>query len=175
MEAKESHYFLPALLGGALAGVASAVPFLNCLCCLWVMAGAVFSCYLLADSARKNSIPFKTNDGLLVGTLSGIFAGIINTFIEIPLAPVYQNVAKRFLESLSKFVEEMPAGWENILQRRSWGFSALFLILNLVLSCLIFGFLGALGGLIGFSLFKPAPGEKNATPSQNPGDNQSGL
>jgi hypothetical protein len=47
MEKKQPEYLIPALIGGALMGVVSAIPFLNCLCCLWAIAGAVFSFYLL--------------------------------------------------------------------------------------------------------------------------------
>jgi len=175
MKSPEQNYLGPALIGGGLAGVISAVPFLNCLCCLWIIAGAVFSCYLLAGSAKKNKITLGINDSLLVGTLSGVWAGLVNTFIEIPLTPIYQNVARRFMESLSRFVEEMPEGWEKILQVRSQGFSISFLILNLLLSCLIFGFFGALGGLVGFSLFKPSSGERNAQTAQDQSNSQPGF
>jgi len=56
MEKKQPEYFIPALIGGALMGVASAIPFLNCLCCLWVVAGAIFSFYLFEP---ENLFPLK--------------------------------------------------------------------------------------------------------------------
>lgn len=175
MDKKQPDYFLPALIGGVMAGVISAIPFLNCLCCLWVIAGAVLSTYLLIE---KTPFHLKTGDGLLVGVLSGVFGGVINAIIEIPFSPLYFNVTKRFLMSMSRFMEELPPEWENLLQMKYQGLSPSFFIFDLLLSCLLFAFFGAIGGLIGYSLFggRTATGVQNETQApQNPGDSQPGL
>jgi hypothetical protein len=161
MAVRENSYLMPALIGGVLTGLASSIPFLHLFCCIWGLAGGVLATYLLANSAFKQSLPFKISDGLMVGVLSGVFGAIINLLIRIPLTDYYLNWSRRFMESLSRFMEEMPPGWESLTDTGSLTWDPFYFFLNLLLSCLIFAFLGALGGLIGFSLFKPASGEKN--------------
>ncbi|MDY0231453.1 MAG: hypothetical protein RBR88_03110 [Candidatus Saccharicenans sp.] len=176
MGVKEKSYLVPALIGGALAGLASAIPFLHLFCCVWGLAGGVLATYFLADSASKQSLPFKISDGLLVGALAGVFGAIINVIVQIPLADYYLEWTRRFLESLSRFMEEVPAGWESLSEIGSQTWDPFYFLLNLLLSCLIFAFLGALGGLIGYSIFKPTPGAKNETQTpQNKGNSQSSL
>jgi hypothetical protein len=36
----------PALLGGVFIGVMSALPIVNCCCCLWMLAGGALAVYL---------------------------------------------------------------------------------------------------------------------------------
>ncbi|MCI4445185.1 MAG: hypothetical protein JHC32_04065 [Candidatus Aminicenantes bacterium] len=172
---KEPDYFMPALIGGVLAGFISAVPFLNCLCCLWIIAGGILSAYLL--STQKIS-SFKSGDGLLVGALSGVIGGIVNGLLEIPLSPIYFRITQRFIASLSRFSPQLPPNWQELFQMRPQSWHPSFFILNLLISCLIFGFFGAIGGLIGYSLFvpsKPAGAKNETTPSENQGDHQSSL
>jgi len=174
MERRQPDYFVPALIGGLLAGVASAIPFLNCLCCLWVIGGAMLSAYLLSE---RNPAPLRTGDGLLVGVLSGIFGGVIHAILKIPFGPIYLDTSKRFLASLSRFVQEIPSNWEEQLETIASLTPSLF-VLDLLLSCLLFAFFGAIGGLIGISLYgqKTAGGVQNEKKTaQDQSDNQPGV
>lgn len=176
MTLRENNLIIPALAGGALAGILSGIPFLHCLCCLWVLAGGVLASYLVSDQASRQSLPYRLGDGLLVGALSGTVAAVINLLIKIPLTDYYLNWNKRFLESLARFMEEMPAGWENWAEVNYQGWNPFTFFLNLFLTSIIFAFLGASGGLIGFSLFKSSTGARNeAQTPQNPGDSQPGF
>jgi hypothetical protein len=175
MEKKQPEYLIPALIGGALMGVVSAIPFLNCLCCLWAIAGAVFSFYLLN---QKTSFPLKSSDGLLVGALSGVIGGLINFLLEIPLTPVNLRIGQRFMTSASKFMKELPPVWDELLQMNYQAADFSSILVSLLFSSLFFAFFGAIGGLVGYSLFKKEPPKeiKDETPiSQNPGDSQSGF
>ncbi|MCR4409200.1 MAG: hypothetical protein QHH43_00235 [Candidatus Saccharicenans sp.] len=176
MAIKENDLVMPALVGGALAGILSSIPFFHCLCCLWVLAGGVLATYLLSDRASKQSTSYQVGDGLLTGALSGVFGAVISLIIRIPLAGYFLNWNKRFLESLARFADEMPPGWEKWTEIGQQGWNPFTFFLSLLLTSIIFALLGALGGLIGFSLFKPSKGAKNETQTpQNPGDSQPGL
>ena len=175
MQTKQPEYFVPALIGGALMGVISAIPFINCLCCLWAVAGAIFSFYLLN---QKTTFPLKSSDGLLVGALAGICGGLINALLGIPLSPVYIRIGQRYINSVSRFMKELPPGWEELLQTNYQGFDLPSVLLSLLFSSLFFAFFGAIGGLIGYSLFKKEPPKevKDETQfPQNPGDSQSSF
>ncbi|MGB9906817.1 MAG: hypothetical protein ACPLRR_05455 [Candidatus Saccharicenans sp.] len=176
MALKENDLIIPALAGGALAGILSGIPFLHCLCCLWVLAGGMVATYLVSNRASQQSLTYRLGDALLVGALSGVFGAVINLIIKIPLTGYYLNWNRRFLESLARFVEDMPAGWEKWAEVNYQGWNPFTFFLSLLLTSVIFAFLGAIGGLIGFSLFKPATGARNeAQTPQNPGNSQPGL
>ncbi|MDI6698054.1 MAG: hypothetical protein QME85_03845 [Candidatus Saccharicenans sp.] len=176
MPGRETDLIKPALVGGAVAGIISSIPFLHCLCCLWVLAGGLLAVYLVSKQAAGQSSGFTQGDGLLTGALAGVFGAIISILIKTPLTGYYLNWNKRFLESLARFADEMPPGWENWTEISPQGWSPFTFFLNLLLTSVIFAFLGAIGGLIGFSLFKPSTGAKNETQTaQNPGDSQPGL
>ena len=57
------------------------------------------------------------------------------------------------MEQVGQYAEEMPSGWETWLERGSQGMSFPLFLLGLVVSAFVFSVLGALGGIIGISLF----------------------
>jgi len=158
MSDQRPQMFVPALIGGVIAGVLSGVPFLNCLCCLWIIGGAMLAAHLLA---RESPISLRAGDGAVVGVLTGIFAAVTDTLIGIPLRGVNQAIARRFMERLSEFAGEgMPSGWESWLGQDMPGPGPAWFLFGLLISAVIFAALGALGGVLGASLF----GKKTAAP-----------
>ena len=60
MSEQRPSMFVPALIGGRVAGVLSAIPFINCLCCLWIIGGAMLAAHLLA---KDSVVPLNAGDG----------------------------------------------------------------------------------------------------------------
>lgn len=163
---------VPALVGGALAGLFSAIPFLNCLCCLWIIGGAMLSSYLLAKDSRVN---LSSGDGAIVGIFAGIVAAIAHTIINIPLQAINLQIARRFLERLAQYTENMPSGLNAWLEQGPGGLTLPLFFLGLLVSAVIFAALGALGGIIGIALFgkKKMPPQQGVTDvTQDPGHHQ---
>lgn len=165
--------FMPALVGGAVAGVLTAVPLVNCLCCLWIIGGAMLASYLLA---KNSTVSLSSGDGAIVGIFAGIVAAVIDAVVSIPFETLNREFVQKFMDQLSQFVEDIPAGWEKWMERGTEGMSMAWFLLGLAVSAVIFAVFGALGGVIGASLFgkKKTPqvqGVKDETP-QNPGDRQ---
>jgi hypothetical protein len=159
----------PALIGGAVAGILSGIPFLNCLCCLWIIGGAVLASYLLAKDSPAS---LSSGEGAIVGALAGISAAVVDSLIGIPLHGLNVAVMRRMIERLSEFADEMPSGWENWLGRAGGGVSIAMFLLGLFVSAAIFAALGALGGIIGVSLFGKKKAKGAGIASQNPSDRQ---
>jgi len=163
----------PALVGGAVAGVLTAVPLVNCLCCLWIIGGAMLASYLLA----KNSVVSLTSgDGAIVGIFAGIMAAVVDAVVSLPFQALNRQFIQKFMEQFSQFAEDMPSGWEKWMERGTGGMSMAWFLLGLVVSAVVFAGLGALGGVIGASLFGKkktlqVQGVKDETP-QDPGDRQ---
>jgi hypothetical protein len=156
MNEKRPSMLTCALLGGAVAGFISGLPFLNCLCCLWIIGGAMLAAYLLA---KDSPVSLTSGDGAVVGALSGIAAAVVDSLIGVPLRGLNLAVMHRMFDRLAEFADEMPSGWENWIDRSAGGFSVPMFFVGLFLSATIFAAVGALGGIIGASLFgrKPLP------------------
>ncbi|MGZ4886593.1 MAG: hypothetical protein ACXVJK_02590, partial [Candidatus Aminicenantales bacterium] len=111
-------------------------------------------------------------DGAIVGALTGIVAATVDALMSIPLRPLNEAFVRRFMESLARVTDQLPAGVQDLMQRgRSTGFSLAGFFLGLLVSAAIFAVLGVLGGVIGISLFGrkkiPVP---PPPPTQGPSD-----
>jgi hypothetical protein len=163
MNAQKPGMLVPALVGGAVAGVLSAVPFVNCLCCLWIIGGAMLASYMLV---KDSPVALTVGDGAIVGIFTGIIAAVVDAFISIfgPIQAINSAFVQRIMERIADYTEEMPSGWERWMETGSLETSASMFMLGLLISAVIFSILGALGGIIGISIFgkKSAQAQKGA-------------
>jgi hypothetical protein len=173
MSNQRSGMLRPALVGGVAAGVLTGLPFLGCLCCLWIIGGAMLAAYLLA---RNSQASLSAGDGAIVGIFTGIVAAVVDSVVSIPFEAANEEVFRKFMEQISQFTEEMPSGWETWLEKSAGGISPGLFMLGLVIAAVIFSAFGALGGVIGVSLFgkKKTPPAERASHEipQNTGDRQ---
>jgi hypothetical protein len=151
MTNQRPEYLVPALIAGVGAGILSGIPFVNCLCCLWIIGGAVLAAHLLAKNSPG---PLTAGDGAIVGTLTGIVAAVVDSLMSLPLRRVNEEFLRRVTDSLSQFANQMPSWWQDFVQRRATaGVSPAMFLLGLFISAAIFAVLGVLGGVIGVSVF----------------------
>ncbi len=143
--------FVPALIGGALAGILTGIPLVNCFCCLWLVGGGAVAAYFL----RKDSpVDLRSGDGAIVGIFSGMVAAVIAFLISIPLAPLDNAIARSMMDWASEYADQMPEFWESMMRGEGLESSVPFMMLELFINIVVFSALGALGGIIGISLFK---------------------
>ncbi len=141
--------FVPALIGGAFAGILTAIPFINCLCCLWIIGGGMLAAYFLT---KDSPIVLSVGDGAIAGVFAGIIGAVVDFLISIPLAPINNAFFQSMFERLSEYMGEMPEGWEGWFEG-DFETSIPFILLGLVINVVVFSIMGALGGIIGMSLF----------------------
>ncbi|MCP2519016.1 hypothetical protein NLC82_05225 [Candidatus Aminicenantes bacterium AC-335-A11] len=164
MNNQKPDIFKPALIGGVVIGLLSGLPVIqlgNCFCCLWVLVGAALSAYLLS---KESPVKVKGGDGAIVGMFAGIIGAIISSLINLPFRALNQQIVARVLERLPEYGGEFPQDMDLWLKRGA-EFSLPMFMFGLVISVIIYALFGALGGIIGVSLFgkKKAPEE---TPPQ---------
>lgn len=163
----------PALYGGILIGVLSALPFVsagNCCCCLWVVTGGVLAVYL-----RQQNSPFAITsaEGALVGLLAGVIGGAIGVILSIPveaaMGPFMRNILDRVISSSPDF----PAEMRDVLERAGQGGSGpMAIAFKLCVSLVAGAVFGMLGGLLGVAIFKkdgpppPPPGTIEVLPPE---------
>ena len=144
----------PALIGGLVTGVLSALPFIgafNACCCLWIVTGGVTAAYLLQDR-EPNSI--QVGDGALVGLLAGVIGAFVYLILSIPItllmAPMMSAFTDRIVNegNFPPEVREMLTSGIGTAAGIILGFFA-YLAAGIVFS--------TLGGILGTLIFrKPA-------------------
>ncbi len=151
----QSDKFQPALYGGLLLGVLSALPLIslgNVCCCLWILAGGVVAAYLLQ---ANQPAPITPGDGAVVGLLAGLIGSVVQLFVSIPvglvMGPIQGRIAERLLQSAGEIPENVRPMMDAL---RHGGFSVLGAIFGFfVFLCLAIVF-STLGGLIGAAIFR---------------------
>jgi hypothetical protein len=150
-----SRFTQPAIFGGLVVGVLSALPFVsagNWCCCLWVVCGGVTAAYLLQ---QNQSTPISAGDGALAGVLAGVVGAFVCLLLSIPITILMAPLERALIERMSQ-APTMPPEWRNFMS------GPMGASIGLVIKFLFMLFAGpvfsAIGGLLGAAIFrKPLP------------------
>lgn len=154
----------PALYGGLVIGVLSALPIVsagNCCCCLWVIAGGALATYLLQQDS-----PYQVtaSEGALVGLLAGLIGGIVAAILSIPLHAMTAGFTRQLLERILSSNPDIPPEAREAIERFGAG-SGAGLVISALFNIVVCTVFGLLGGLLGVAIFK----KKSAPPPPPPG------
>ena len=127
----------PALLGGLIVGVLSAIPFINYCCCIWSIGGGALAAFLYI---KGSSVPVRTGDGAVVGGLAGVIGGIIYLVIGLPIAIFFGMAAME--EQLSNSGVHLPFS------------GVILMIVASLVGAIFLALLATLGGVIGVAIFE---------------------
>ena len=139
----------PALLGGLIVGVLSAIPFINYCCCIWTIGGGVLAAYLYIKSSPT---PVTMGDGAMVGGLAGVVGAIIYLIIGLPIAIFFGMAA--MTEQLSRSGVQLPFS------------GTLLMVVAGIIGAIILAVLTTLGGIIGVAIFEKRKGTAAPPPPQ---------
>ena len=145
----------PAILGGLLFGVLSALPIIkggNACCCLWVITGGVVAAYLLQ---ANHPYPITLADGAMTGALAGIIGAFLWVLISIPIdlltAPLDERM-KDFVLSSTDLPESMRQMIESMQQPS--GPTALKVTGQLAFGVVVGCIFSTIGGILGAVFFQ---------------------
>lgn len=143
----------PALLGGLIVGVLSALPLISTCCCIWAIGGGFLAGMLYIKSSPT---PVPTGDGAIVGALSGVVGAVIYLIIGLPIL-LLRGTAEMEMQMARSGVHLPFTG------------TVLLLVAVLITAvCLLV--LATLGGLIAVPIFeKRKPGGPPPPPPTNMG------
>lgn len=152
-------YGQPALIGGVVMGVLSALPLVsagNVCCCLWVWTGGLVAAYLLQ---QNQATPISPADGALVGLLAGLAGAVIQVIISIPISLVVGPMERAMVQRVLEMAGGMPPDVRDAVERygrdaQSGGLFILGRIFALVAMLFIGAIFSTLGGLLGAAIFK---------------------
>src|SRR5919205_431635 len=100
----------PALLGGLIVGLLSAIPFVNYCCCIWGIGGGLVAGLLYI---KGSPVPVPTGDGAIVGALAGVVGAVIYLIIGLPIAFMFG--AATIEESLTRSGVQLPVSGAAVL------------------------------------------------------------
>ena len=151
-------YGQPALIGGAIIGVLSALPIIsagNLCCCMWVIVGGVVAAYLLQ---QNQSTPITPGDGALVGLLAGLIGAVVQFVVAIPIgimvAPMERAMLQRVLEMAGTMPPEMRDAIERYSSSDAIGLMVMRRMIGLMFGLFIGGIFSTIGGLLGAMIFR---------------------
>ncbi len=127
----------PALLGGLIVGLLSAIPIVNYCCCIWGIGGGGLASYLFIKSSPTKIGP---GDGAMLGGLAGVIGALIYLIIGVPIA--YFLSGAQMEEVFARMNIQIPFT----------GF-LLFLVSGLLVGLLLL-VLAVIGGLIAVPIFE---------------------
>jgi hypothetical protein len=141
-----------AAIGGAAAGVLSALPIVNNCCCIWGILGGFLAAYLLS----KDTGGISPGDGTTVGAMAGAVGAVIYLVLGLPIN--YLVASGQIEQALAQSNVELP-----------FSGGVLIVVVTLIAAVVIAG-LGAVGGVIAGLIFKPkvgpgGPGTPGAPPA----------
>lgn len=154
--------FMPALYGGLVTAAFWAIPglnLINCFCCGGVLFGGILSVFLYARELRPEMAPLTVKDCLRLGLYSGVVASVAAVAINVMVTLVFGNVAIDMMERIIRKMKiEMPPEFEEMVaEARQQKLNPVGAVLSIFVYLIPNTMFGSLGGLIGWSIFKPKP------------------
>lgn len=151
---------IPALYGGIIMAIISAIPFLsmlNCLCCAGILLGGFLGVYFYKNNFTPDTPPFTSGDCMGVGALAGVFGAIFGTILSVIFLALFGNIMGRFVAEMIQSMnlnlpEEAMSAIEESMDK---GITFVSLVFQFMASLVIDAVFGLLGGLIAFSVYKP--------------------
>lgn len=147
----------PAVIGGVVLGLLSAIPFVNWVnicCCAWAILGGILASYLYVKNAPT---PANAGDGALVGAIAGGIGAAIYLVLGIPLAIVSGAAMREMLINLMSNVDPRQADMIR-RQMEMQGESVAGAIFQGLIGAVLLVVFAIIGGLIGIPLFEKRKG-----------------
>ncbi len=143
-------YWKPALTAGILVGIISAIPvvnFLNC-CCLWIIAGIIWSAWMYKAEWGYLDIGPGAALGAITGAIAGLVAGFLNIIIWAIFGGWYRAMMMRMLANFNIPEQAMS-------QMHMTGYT----VLSAISSIFTYAAVGAIVGLIMGAIWRRQNGD----------------
>ena len=152
----------PTLISGVVFGVLGGIPFVNCLCCAWMMGAGFLAAYLYSSQVKAAGAEFRPGNGAVIGLVAAMFYSLTATAVGAVFASFTGP------PDLDEIVDQMEQGGAppefvdmvvSVMERLS---GPMLLLIGFFFTLLLAAAFCTIGGLIGGSVFKveaqpPAP------------------
>jgi len=154
----------PALIGGVLLGLLSAIPVVNLVnvcCCLWALIGGLLASYLYI---KNSPVPASAGDGAILGALAGLVGAVIVVVIGIPISIIAGGITR---ELLIRLIENVNPGQAEAIRIQMEASSTIpGAIVNGIILAVLLVIFSTIGGLLGVPIFEKRKGPIPPPPPQ---------
>ena len=149
----------PALIGGVLLGILSAVPpvnLFNCVCCAWVIGGGILAAHLYV---KNSPTPVKLGSGVLLGLLTGAIGGVVYTLFSIPIRILLSKFGMGMAEEVQQVLSNLnlPPETRDLVTSMMANTGSLHIVFTLIaglVNIIIYAVIAMLGGVLGVAIFE---------------------
>lgn len=153
----------PALIGGVLVGLLSAIPFVNMVnicCCLWAILGGAIASFIYI---KNSPTPAGPGDGAVLGLLAGVVGALIYIVIGIPIGILMGSAMTGMMGRLMENVD--PSQAEAMRRQLEASQTVAGAIVNGLITAVLLVIFSTIGGLLGIPIFEK---RKGVTPPPPP-------
>jgi hypothetical protein len=159
----ESGMLKPALIGGVLLGVCSAVPvlnLLNCVCCAWVILGGGLAAYLYV---KASATPVTLGRGIGLGLLTGVVGTAVNGVLSALMRVILRTAGMDAMEQVKQALDRapnVPPEFRRFIENMAaqGNFGIIVFIVGLIFTLIIYCIFAMAGGAIGVAIFEKRKG-----------------
>jgi hypothetical protein len=144
----ELDFLQPSLKAGVGMGVLAGIPFVSCLCCIWVLGGGGLATWLV-DKQRPGTL--KYGDGALAGALSGLIGGVVATMIGLPLQRLLLP-PERVLALIEQLAPTLPPEARDSIMQSFGELDLSKILIQLVMNLVLFGLFAMIGGTLAVAI-----------------------
>lgn len=152
----------PALIGGLVLGVLTAIPFVNLVnvcCCCWAVLGGAIAANLYI---KKSPTPVSVGEGALLGLMSGVIGTVVAWIIGIPLSLIigdyFSPLLVKMFESIDPRAAEDFRRQLELQQNQPFTQKLPAMMVSMMIAIVVYPAFSTLGGLISTAIFEKRKG-----------------
>jgi hypothetical protein len=154
----------PAIIGGVILGILSAIPAVNACCCIWGLVGGIIAANMYIKASPN---PVKPADGAVVGAIAGVVGAVLIVVVGIPLTLVFGAAMTSMMGGYMQGIDPSQAAQIQEAMAAS-GVGIGRAILNALMYSVTAIIFSAVGGLLGVALFEKRKGGPGVPPPPPP-------
>ena len=143
----------PAIIGGVILGILSAIPAVNTCCCIWALVGGLIAANIYIKGSPN---PVQPAEGAIVGAIAGAIGAVVIFVLGIPLQLIFGTAMASMMGGFIQNADPSQAAQVQEMMAASVGFG------RAILNALIYSVTGvvfsAVGGLLGVAIFEKRKG-----------------
>jgi hypothetical protein len=155
----------PALIGGVIVGILSAIPLVNYCCCIWALVGGLIAANIYIKASPN---PVTPADGAIVGAIAGVIGVVLIVVIGIPLQLILGTAVMSMMSGAMQNADPAQAAQFNEALAASGGVTVFNAIKGALLSSVVAVIFSAVGGLLGVAIFEKRKGGPGVPPPPPP-------
>ena len=153
----------PALIGGAILGILSAIPAVNTCCCIWALVGGLIAANIYIKGSPN---PVQPAEGAIVGAIAGAIGAVLIFVIGIPLQLIFGAAMTSMMGGYIQSVDPNQAAQFQEAMAAGTGIGRA--ILNALIYSVCAVIFSAVGGLLGVAIFEKRKGGPGVPPPPPP-------